>query len=93
VDASTSSSLTRVWGREDNNIFVVGTEGTILHYNGAVWQVMDSGTAQTLEGIWGTLDGSVFTVGVQGTILYYNGGVVPARRTSWGVLKQLFHRE
>ena len=74
-----SISLLGVWGSAWNDVFAVGTGGTILHYNGAVWNTMASGTTDHLVGVWGSAWNDVFAVGTGGTILHYNG-------VAWGAM-------
>lgn len=62
-----------VWGTGRNDIFVAGTEGTILHFNGSEWQQMESGTKNTLYAVSGSGPANVFAVGEKGTILHYDG--------------------
>jgi len=51
------NSIRGVWGTngEDNgtDIFAAGDTGSILHYDGSEWTIMDSGTYNHLHGIWG----------------------------------------
>lgn len=69
------NTLKAVWGSGSNDVFAVGSYGTILHYDGIEWQVMDSGTTQNLNGVWGSNGDNVFAVGSGGTILHYDGAV------------------
>jgi len=46
--------LADVWGISGNDVFAVGGEGRILHYNGAAWNSMTSGTSAWL-GVCGQL--------------------------------------
>ncbi|MEM9490285.1 MAG: hypothetical protein AAGC55_14160, partial [Myxococcota bacterium] len=67
-DSSTSSDLLGVWGRGPNDVFAVGTRGTILHYDGICWTRMtvDSDPMidlRRLRGVWGDTSGPVFAVG------------------------------
>jgi len=70
--AGTSFHLNAVWGTSESDVFAVGTNGTILHYDGFEWTAMTSGTTQPLYAIWGTSGTDIFAVGT-GTILHYNG--------------------
>jgi hypothetical protein len=65
--------LQAVWGSSSSDLFAVGTGGIIHHYNGSVWDTMNSGTTNVLSGIWGSSGSNVFTVGSGGTILQYDG--------------------
>jgi enterochelin esterase-like enzyme len=62
-----------VWGSSDRDIFIVGELGTILHYDGSAWALMESGTLNQLYTVWGNSGSDVFAVGDNGTILHYDG--------------------
>jgi hypothetical protein len=79
-----------VWGTSDNNVYVVGEYGTILHTTngGTDWTVMSvpSGVSTvTLRDIWGTSENDIFAVGDGpavpngSTILHYDG-------TAWSIM-------
>lgn len=73
----TSEDLKCVWGRSAKNIFAVGENGLILHYNGNIdntWAKMTSNVSNDLRGVWGT-DNKAFAVGNGGIILCYDGNV------------------
>lgn len=88
----TTNTLYGIWGAGSNNVFAVGENGTIIHYNGNSWSPMNSGTTNHLYGIWGKSINSIFVVGDKGTILYYNGygwypmnsGTTNTLRAVWG---------
>lgn len=65
--------LEGVWGNSSSDVFAVGTDGTILHYDGSSWSSMTSGTSKSLRDVWGSSGSDVFAVGVYGTILHYDG--------------------
>ena len=65
--------LRGIWGSGPNDVFAVGDDGTIVHYDGATWSEMDSGTTRDLKGVWGGRPNDVFAVGGSGTILHYDG--------------------
>ncbi len=60
-------------GSSATDVFAVGHEGTILHYDGSAWSAMTSGTPKWLLGVWGSSGNNVFAVGHGGTILHYDG--------------------
>jgi hypothetical protein len=68
----TADPLGSVWGSGPNDVFAVGYEGTILHYDGQSWQsvVLKTGF---LEGVWRSGPNDVFAVGIDGTLLHYDG--------------------
>lgn len=63
-----------VWGTGENDIFVAGTGGTLLHFDGNSWRKMESGTENTLYAVSGTSRTDIFAVGEKGTLLHYDGG-------------------
>ncbi|HUS31569.1 MAG TPA: hypothetical protein VMZ53_23850 [Kofleriaceae bacterium] len=73
MPSGTSADLTAVWGAGANDMFAVGTGGTILHYDGAGWSPMVSGTTADLMGISGSSSSFALAVGANGTILQWNG--------------------
>lgn len=48
--------LTKVWGANSNDIYFVGTKGTIAHYSNGSWQKIESGTTLDIHDIWGAND-------------------------------------
>jgi len=65
--------LLDAWGSSSSDVFAVGKDGLILHYDGQSWEKMTSGTSQTLTAVWGSSSSDVFSVGASGTILHYDG--------------------
>lgn len=66
--------LRAVWGSGPNDVFAVGAAGTILHFDGSQWSIMNSGTTEWLGGVWGSSSSDVFVVGDCG-VLHYDGDV------------------
>src|SRR5439155_1177466 len=52
-----------VWGATGNDVFAVGDDGSIWHYDGTSWTAQPSGTTQVLYGVWGSGRKDVFAVG------------------------------
>ena len=50
----TGEDLRDTWMSSGGEVFTVGENGSILHYNGSVWSSMKSGTTETLRGVWGS---------------------------------------
>jgi hypothetical protein len=76
MDSGTTDYLLSVWGNSDKDVFTVGFNGAILHYDGKVWARMFSGTEGWLLGIWGSSPSNVIAAGQKGCLLNYDG-------TSW----------
>ena len=71
--SGTNQTLNAIWGSSSSDIFVVGNEGTILHYDGSNWNPQNSGTENPLYSVWGSGPSDVFAGGSRGTILHYDG--------------------
>lgn len=48
-----------IWGSSGTDVFAVGWNGTIIHYDGSSWSSMNSGTIYDLHDIWGSSGGFV----------------------------------
>ncbi len=46
-------SIDKLWGTSDDNIYGVGTYGTIAHYTNGQWTKIQSGTDLNINDIWG----------------------------------------
>ena len=73
MKSGTTSIIRDIWGTSSSNVYVVGYNGTILHYDGTSWVPMVSGTENNLTSIWGNSGSDVFAVGYTGIILHYDG--------------------
>ena len=71
MTSGTLEDLLDVWGNAADDVFVVGTTGTILNYGGAEWGPMASGTFNHIRASWGFAADNVFAVGESGTILRF----------------------
>ena len=70
-----------IWGSAADNVYAVGFNGTIVHYNGTDWSVEYTGgtTPVWFNSVWGSSDSNVFVSGSDGALLHYDGA-------SWSVL-------
>ncbi len=58
------NALHGVWGSGPDNVYAVGEQGTIMHYNGTSWRVLDNlpGDNSLLD-VWGNGVDAIFAVG------------------------------
>jgi hypothetical protein len=64
-----------VWGSAPNDIFAVGAEGAIFHYDGTDWTPMVSGledSGEYLNTVWGLSANDVYAPASTG-VLHYDG--------------------
>ncbi len=54
LNISFPSQANKIWGTSSNDIYIVGINGLIAHYNGNTWQKLESGTDLPIQDIWGT---------------------------------------
>ena len=66
----TDNHLLSIFGFDKDNIFVGGTEGTMLHFDGDRWSPMDLKGRWTVKNIWGSAPDNVFAVVTDGRILH-----------------------
>lgn len=45
--------LTKIWGKSSDDLYYVGTLGTIARYQNGIWSRMESGTTTSLNDVWG----------------------------------------
>jgi hypothetical protein len=62
-----------VHGRGRLDVYAVGLDGVILHFDGLVWRQRDSGVLSSLEGVWCAADGQTVAVGSGGLVLNNSG--------------------
>jgi hypothetical protein len=63
-----------VWGTDASHVWVVGEGGTVLFYNGSVWQPLlaGAGASETLTAVWGSGPRDVWVAGSAG-VRHFNG--------------------
>ena len=70
MTSNTSQDLYGIFGNSLNEIYAVGTSGTIMINTSGSWGSMASNTSDDLHGIWAN-DTYAFAVGLNGTIMKY----------------------
>ncbi len=68
-------ALQDIWGTDSGNLFVAGSDGAVMHYDGILWSVMNSGTSTDLNAVYTAADGSWALAGggYPGEIIRYDG--------------------
>lgn len=52
-----------IWGTSSANVYAVGDEGTLFHYNGAGWTRQRGEMPAVFRGVWGSAPDNIFVVG------------------------------
>jgi len=65
-------TLFDLWGDSWSNIYGVGLEGTIVHFNGYSWQIQPGASENTLRSVYG-VDGKAWAVGDKGQVSTHSG--------------------
>jgi len=80
VASGTFDPLHDLWGTSPADVFAVGGNGSILHYDGTGWAADPSvPTSNLLFDVWGVSSSDVYAVGAAGTTLHFDGA-------SWSVM-------
>ena len=59
--------------RRADDIWAVGYDGQIRHWDGTGWRSTPSGTGVLLRGVWAASAGEAWAVGLEGTLLHWDG--------------------
>ena len=73
MSSPVTENLNDVWGPAEDNVFAVGDNGTILHFDGSDWAPMASGVTADLNAVWGRSANEVYAVGDGNTWLRFDG--------------------
>jgi archaellum component FlaF (FlaF/FlaG flagellin family) len=74
VASDTTETLYAVAGYgEPDDVWAVGAEGTIVHWDGSAWKQVPSSTRSWLSGVWASGPDDAWAVGAFGTVLHWNG--------------------
>ena len=73
---TTPAMLDGVWGTASDDVYMVGTQGTIAHWDGQQWSRVKSGVREYLLEIFGFSADDIWAVGARGTIVHLDGETV-----------------
>jgi len=65
-------NLYGLWGPSFGDVYGVGTDGTVAHFNGTSWSIQQSPATTTLRAVHGA-DGEVWAVGEKGGVFRFQG--------------------
>lgn len=73
IPSGVTQHLDAVWGTAADNVYAVGRQGVIVHWNGSRWRRLHTGTGEDLAAIYGSSASDVFAAGIGGTRLHFDG--------------------
>ena len=66
-----SKLLRSIWGSDGNNVFAVGLEGTVIHYDGLEWSRIENPYDCDINCIWSIGNDNVFLASYYILLNYY----------------------
>lgn len=73
ANVSVFDMLASVWGSGANDVWTVGSSGTILHWDGTAWTPTPSGVKNTFFRVWGSGANDVYAVSSTDVVLHSTG--------------------
>lgn len=70
---TTNYALTAVWGTSENDVWAVGSGGTIVHWDGTAWVATPTKIRSTLRAVRGSGPNDVWAVAMTDTIVHSSG--------------------
>lgn len=71
--AAPVNSAWGIWGAAADSVFVVGSGGSIAHFDGSTWTAQQSSVMDDLRDVWGSSADDVFAVGRNGALVHFDG--------------------
>ncbi|AKV04759.1 Type IV fimbrial biogenesis protein PilY1 [Labilithrix luteola] len=72
--------LTAVWGSGKTDVWAVGSNGTIMHFDGTAWKAMPAGIPVTFNAVWGSGPNDVWAA-CGPNVLFHSEGMHGASAT------------
>ncbi|MDP2722266.1 MAG: T9SS type A sorting domain-containing protein [Bacteroidales bacterium] len=82
ANSGVTSSLNSTYVVNEANIWAVGADGLVLHFDGTSWSTIESGVTDNLNDVCFVDDTHGYAVGDAGTILFYDGTTWTTQTTS-----------
>ena len=73
METGTEEYLLSIWGTSGDNIFVVGDNSSILHFDGKAWSKINPIKEEYFTKVKGLGKDCVYVAGENGTVLRYDG--------------------
>jgi hypothetical protein len=66
---ATDRAFNFLWSDGPSNVWIVGSEGAVAHFDGAGWTPIETGVTRHWNAVWGTSDGAIRLFGGFGAIV------------------------
>ena len=73
VDTGVTKNIYGMWGTAQNNLYAVGAQGTLVHWDGGGWSLQANFTQQDLKSVYGLDAQHVWAVGLGGSAGEFDG--------------------
>ncbi len=89
ADLSTTKDVRRILGSAGNDVYAVGTQGLVAHYDGKAWRTIDISSPATVEDLFIASSSEVWLVGESGLLL--RGDRTGWKRVTGGPSERIAH--
>lgn len=86
--AITTNHLRSVWARASDDVWAVGDQGTVLHFDGVTWRAAQSGISDDLFGVWAAGPNDVWATGGSGNPSQDVGVILHFDGAAWSVVRR-----
>jgi len=73
IDPTTPVTLIRLWGTSSSDVYAVGYNGSVYHYDGSAWAREPLGTSLPLVDVWQSSPTDVHVAGGWGALGHCDG--------------------
>jgi hypothetical protein len=70
---SSQYAFTAVWGTSKNDVWAVGSGGTIAHHDGTGWKQTPTGVKNSFHAVWGSGPNDVYAVSMTDVLFHWAG--------------------
>ena len=67
------NNLEAVWGRSPTEVYAIGGQTTLMHWDGGAWSVAERPSSLPVYDLWGLDSGDIFAAGYDGTVVHFDG--------------------
>jgi hypothetical protein len=73
ANISAFAALTSIWGASKNDVWAVGSNGTVMHWDGTEWSSTPVKLQNTFNTVWGSGPNDVWIASALDTVFHSNG--------------------